>query len=98
MPAIEPKSTKKRCPHCGKPLPVNRSGRKNYPIAINIFCNALQYGSVNGVNLHKSAREIEKVTGIKVSPAYVKMRIQREGVAKGLTYAEFLAKYMPKGK
>lgn len=63
----------------------NAIGRKRYNIPFTIICKALK--DANG-SWSEAAKLITKETGIKVSPGFVQIRVQRD---EGLTKEEVLA-------
>lgn len=83
------------CPKCGTEIPVttptaNRMGRKPYDIPFTIVCNALKVSSKGKPCYKKAALALEKKTGVRVSPAFVWMRVEREAKARGVSREELL--------
>lgn len=80
-----------KCPHCGTEITVNRTGRKPKDISLNIIYEALQSCIESDVPLWSgTARLINKISGIEVSPAFVQNRTRSVAAEKGLSVNSLL--------
>lgn len=83
------------CPKCGTKIPVsgsrgNRLGRKSRDITFTNVCKALQIASRGKPDYTDSAKVLEKLTGEKVSPAFIWMRVKREADKRGISRQSLL--------
>lgn len=91
-----------KCQNCGSLVVVNGIGRKSLPIRFNNVCKHLRWHSrgrrVGQPHFLNTSKEIYRLLGVRVSPGFVQLRLQREARDRGITYSELLAQITPKGK
>lgn len=80
------------CPNCKGTITVSGLGRKSLPITFNNVSKALQLNNQGRPDLTNTALAIEEKTGIKVSPAFVLMRLRKEASARGIKYDKLVTK------
>jgi len=85
-----------KCPYCGKV--IQGLGRKTLPVGFNIVYKAFQLNKKGKPDLTNTALMIKEETGIKVSPAFVLLRLRKEAVVRGITYDELVTQLVTKGK
>ena len=91
------------CPSCGAKIPISRArgnavGRKSYDIPFTIICNALEVSSKGKPCYKKAALALKEKTGVRVSPAFVWMRVKREAEARQISREELLREVLESGE
>ena len=82
------------CPNCKEIITVGGLGRKRLAIHFNIVSKALQPNKKGVPHLINTAIEIEKLTGIKVTPGFVSHRLREEAKNKGTDFDAFINRLM----